>query len=131
MTQLSSRMRNGRPPLGVSVTVALMPGGKVYATENGCFAKTFGLNDKDEPTIYGAVTSANAYLENVSQDEAGGLDFYNTSYTQNGRAVVRMADIAGAMDARQIKAADFMLILNRNDNIIPGVAKLDRHQAAA
>src|SRR6478672_1528678 len=23
---------------------ALMPGGKVYATENGCFAKTFGLN---------------------------------------------------------------------------------------
>ena len=25
---------------------ALMPGGKVYATENGCFAKTFGLNPK-------------------------------------------------------------------------------------
>ena len=34
--------------------VALMPGGKVYATENGCFAKTFGLDPKDEPTIYGA-----------------------------------------------------------------------------
>ena len=30
---------------------ALMPGGKVYATENGCFAKTFGLNPNDEPTI--------------------------------------------------------------------------------
>ncbi len=111
--------------------VALMPGGKVYATENGCFAKTFGLNEKDEPTIYGAVTSENAYLENVSQDDAGELDFYNTSYTQNGRAVVRMADIAGAMDAQHIKSADFLLILNRNDNIIPGVAKLDRHQAAA
>lgn len=111
--------------------VALMPGGKVYATENGCFAKTFGLNEKDEPTIYGAVTSEHAYLENVSQDEEGNLDFYNTSYTQNGRAVVRMADIAGAMDAREIKSADFLLILNRNDNIIPGVAKLDRSQAAA
>jgi phosphoenolpyruvate carboxykinase (ATP) len=111
--------------------VALMPGGKIYATENGCFAKTFGLNPKDEPTIYRAVTSPHAYLENVSQNEAGELDFYDTSYTQNGRAVVRMQDIEGAIDARDIQKADFLLILNRNDNIIPGVAKLDRHQAAA
>jgi phosphoenolpyruvate carboxykinase (ATP) len=111
--------------------LALMPGGKIYATENGCFAKTFALNENDEPTIYHAVTSEHAYLENVSQNEAGELDFYDTSYTQNGRAVVRMADIAGAMDAREISSADFLLILNRNDNIIPGVAKLDRHQAAA
>ncbi|HJZ66641.1 MAG TPA: phosphoenolpyruvate carboxykinase (ATP), partial [Blastocatellia bacterium] len=111
--------------------VALMPGGKIYATENGCFAKTFGLNEKDEPTIYRACTTTHAYLENVSQNENGELDFYDTSYTQNGRSVVRMQDIAGAMDAREIKSADFLLILNRNDNIIPGVAKLDRHQAAA
>jgi phosphoenolpyruvate carboxykinase (ATP) len=111
--------------------VALMHGGKVYATENGCFAKTFGLNENDEPTIYRAVTSTHAYLENVSQNEAGELDFYNTSYTQNGRAVVRMQDIEGMMDAREMKTADFLLILNRNDNIIPGVAKLDRSQAAA
>jgi phosphoenolpyruvate carboxykinase (ATP) len=111
--------------------LALMPGGKIYATENGCFAKTFALNENDEPTIYNAVTSKQAYLENVSQNEAGELDFYDTSYTQNGRAVVRMEDIAGAMDAREINSADFLLILNRNDNIIPGVARLNRNQAAA
>ena len=111
--------------------IALMPGGKIYATENGCFAKTFGLNEKDEPTIYHAVTSVSAFLENVSQDDKGDLDFYDTSYTQNGRAVVRMQDIAGMMDARSINSADFLLVLNRNDNIIPGVAKLNRHQAAA
>jgi phosphoenolpyruvate carboxykinase (ATP) len=35
------------------------------------------------------------------------------------------------MDAREIQSADFLLILNRNDNIIPGVAKLNRSQAAA
>ncbi len=29
--------------------VALMPGGKVYTTENGCFAKTFGLDPSYEP----------------------------------------------------------------------------------
>src|SRR5205085_3350674 len=31
--------------------IALMPGGRVYTTENGCFAKTFGLDPRYEPTI--------------------------------------------------------------------------------
>ena len=110
---------------------ALMPGGKVYATENGCFAKTFGLNPNDEPTIYYACASEHAYLENVSQDDAGKIDYFDTSYTPNGRAVIRMQDIAGAADAREITRADFLLILNRNENIIPAVAKLDGPLAAA
>ena len=110
---------------------ALMPGGKVVATENGCFAKTFGLNPNDEPTIYYACASEHAYLENVSQNEAGNIDYFDTSYTPNGRAVIRMQDIAGAADAREITRADFLLILNRNENIIPAVAKLDGPLAAA
>src|ERR1700736_6651966 len=110
---------------------ALMPGGKVYASENGCFAKTFGLNPKDEPTIYHACASTHAYLENVSQNERGKIDYFDTSYTPNGRAVIRMEDIQGAYDAREIKKADFLLILNRNENIIPAVAKLEGPLAAA
>src|SRR5205814_1809758 len=110
---------------------ALMPGGKVYATENGCFAKTFGLNVNDEPTIFYACASPHAYLENVSQDDGGKIDYFDTSYTQNGRAVIRMQDIAGAYDAREVKKVDFLLILNRNENIIPAVAKLEGAQAAA
>jgi phosphoenolpyruvate carboxykinase (ATP) len=108
-----------------------MPGGKVYATENGCFAKTFGLNPNDEPTIYAACASPHAYLENVSQDEQGKIDYFDTSYTPNGRAVIRMTDIAGAADARQVTGVDFLLILNRNENIIPAVAKLEGPLAAA
>ncbi|HEX6160893.1 MAG TPA: phosphoenolpyruvate carboxykinase [Thermoanaerobaculia bacterium] len=110
---------------------ALMPGGKIYATENGCFAKTFGLNPNDEPTIYHACASEHAYLENVSQDDSGKIDYFDTSYTPNGRAVIRMEDIAGAADAREITKADFLLILNRNENIIPAVAKLEGPLAAA
>jgi len=110
---------------------ALLPGGKVYATENGCFAKTFGLNPKDEPTIFHACASEHAYLENVSQDDAGKIDYFDTSYTPNGRAVIRMEDIAGALDAREAKKVDFLLILNRNENIIPAVAKLEGPLAAA
>ncbi len=110
---------------------ALMPGGKVYATENGCFAKTFGLNPNDEPTIYHACASPHAYLENVSQTDGGKIDYFDTSYTQNGRAVIRMEDVAGAFDARQISKVDFLLILNRNENIIPAVVKLEGPLAAA
>ncbi len=110
---------------------ALMPGGKIYATENGCFAKTFGLDPKFEPTIYKAVTQPEAYLENVSQDDAGKVDFFDTSYTQNGRAVFHMSRVDGAGDARQLGKADFLLILNRNENLIPAVARLTAEQAAA
>jgi phosphoenolpyruvate carboxykinase (ATP) len=42
--------QNGSQPVQDDF-VALMPGGKVYSTENGCFAKTFGLDAKGEPTI--------------------------------------------------------------------------------
>jgi phosphoenolpyruvate carboxykinase (ATP) len=110
--------------------IALMPDGKVYATENGCFAKTFALDPKYEPNIYRGVTNANAYLENVSQDEKGKVDFFDTSYTQNGRSVFPMANIEAA-DPLTVGPAELFLILNRNDNIIPGVARLSREQAAA
>ncbi|MEX2210575.1 MAG: phosphoenolpyruvate carboxykinase [Gaiellaceae bacterium] len=109
--------------------VAWMPNGRIYVTENGCFAKTFGLNPEDEPAIYGAVTQPESYLENVSQhgDE---VDFYDTSYTQNGRATFPFSLIESAAE-RDIEAAHFLLVLNRNENIIPAVAKLEGPQAAA
>jgi phosphoenolpyruvate carboxykinase (ATP) len=108
--------------------VAWMPD-RVYVTENGCFAKTFGLNPEHEPTIYGAVTQPRSYLENVSQhgDE---VDFYDTSYTQNGRATFPFEVIESGAE-RDIREAHFLLILNRNENIIPAVAKLEGPQAAA
>jgi phosphoenolpyruvate carboxykinase (ATP) len=112
--------------------IALMPKGKIYGTENGCFAKTFGLDPKHEPTIYGAVTKRDAYLENVSQkDDGGPVDFFDASYTQNGRATFELSALGWVEDARKIGPADVLLILNRNDNIIPGVARLDSEHAAA
>ena len=110
--------------------VAMMPGGKVYTTEAGCFAKTFALSQEDEPTIHGAVIRPEAYLENVSQDGEGELDFFDTSYTNNGRATFSFSSIEAA-DARELEAADFLLILNRNENVIPAVARLNAEQAAA
>ncbi len=111
--------------------VALMPDGRVHATENGCFAKTFSLDPDFEPSIYQAVTKPTAYLENVYQDEQGTVDFFETSYTKNGRAVFGLEDLGRFKDARELAPVDFLLILNWNENIVPAVSRLDRTQAAA
>jgi phosphoenolpyruvate carboxykinase (ATP) len=109
--------------------VAWMPNGRVYATENGCFAKTFGLSPEDEPTIHGALTQPDSYLENVSQ-QGDEVDFFDESYTQNGRGTFGFGSIEAADTTRAFEPS-FLLILNRNENLIPAVARLEGPQAAA
>ena len=91
-TTTTFTVQNGSLPVQDDF-VALMPGGKAYGSENGCFAKTFSLDPDFEPNIYNAVIKPNAYLENVYQDPSGVVNFFEESYTQNGRAVFRMEDL--------------------------------------
>jgi phosphoenolpyruvate carboxykinase (ATP) len=123
--------QNGSQPVQDDF-IGLFPGGKVVGTENGCFAKTFALDPRHEPAIHGAVTKPDAYLENVSQKQTDGpVDFFDEAYTKNGRATFPMASLGIWRDPRQMGPVNELLILNRNDNIIPGVARLSREQAAA
>ena len=110
--------------------IALMPGGRVHTTENGCFAKTFGLDPTYEPVIYNATTKPDACLENVSVDQDGKVDFFDTSCTKNGRTTWPFSYV-DPWPADRIPPASFLLILNRDENILPGVARLDLTQAAA
>ncbi len=130
-TTTTFNSQNGSQPVQDDF-IGLFPGGKVVGTENGCFAKTFGLDARHEPAIHGAVIKPDAYLENVSQQEADGpVDFFDESYTKNGRATFPMAALGIWRDPRQVGPVNELLILNRNDNLIPGVARLSREQAAA
>ncbi len=122
--------QNGSQPVQDDF-VAIMPNGKVYGTERGCFAKTYGLTKENEPIIYNAVTKESSYLENVTVDENGKVDFFGKKYSENGRAVFLMKDIPNAKLVPVLDSADFLLILNRNENIIPAVAKLPRELAVA
>ena len=110
--------------------VALMRGGAVGTTEAGCFAKTYGLDPDDEPTIHGATTRADAWLENVWVDETGTVDFFNTSHTANGRSTFPMANIRHRKPT-DVPPAAYLLMLNRSDHIIPAVARLSRGQIPA
>ena len=110
--------------------VGLFPGGVVYATENGCFAKTYGLDPDDEPTIYGGTTRPDAWLENTHVEPDGTVDFFDDSDTRNGRSTFPLANIRHR-DPRGLPTADYILLLNRNENIIPAVVKLNREQVGA
>lgn len=128
-TTTFTRQNNSRPIQ--DDFVALLKDGTVIATENGCFAKTYGLDPKSEPMIYQAVTNKQAYLENVSMDANGKVDFFDESYTQNGRSTFPFSLLPELGELTNIPRVDIILILNRNENIIPAVAKLSQAQAAA
>jgi phosphoenolpyruvate carboxykinase (ATP) len=110
--------------------VAVFPGGVVHTTENGCFAKTYGLDPVDEPTIHGGTVRHDAWLENTHVDQDGTIDFFNDTHTRNGRSTFPLENIRHRSPLR-VPPANFLLLLNRNENIIPAVAKLTRAQAPA
>ncbi len=56
--------------------VSLWPEGELSITENGCFAKTFGLTEETEPVIYRGTMSSYAWVENVYTDASGRFDFF-------------------------------------------------------
>lgn len=103
--------------------VALVKGGRVYATENGCFAKTIGLDPKDEPTIHKALTTHRGWLENVAVDDNGKVDFFDDTHTANGRGTFPLAEIPH-YSPRNLGTADFLLILGRTQTIVPAVARM-------
>jgi phosphoenolpyruvate carboxykinase (ATP) len=110
--------------------IGLMPGGRIYATENGCYAKAAGLSPRDEPALYAAATQPDAYLENVSVAPDGTVDFLDADGPRNGRASWPISHVH-PWPGDEIPAAGFLLILNRNETVVPGAARLDRAQAAA
>jgi phosphoenolpyruvate carboxykinase (ATP) len=110
---------------------ALLSDGSFIGTEGrGMFIKTDGLNPKDQPDLYSAVTTRNAILENVWVDENGHVDFYKTDLTSNGRAVILRSDMKIASDSIDLKKIDQIFFLTRN-LLAPAVAKLEPETAAA
>jgi phosphoenolpyruvate carboxykinase (ATP) len=55
--------------------LALWPDGACSVTENGCFAKTYGLREESEPVIHRGTVNPEAWVENVFLDLDGGYNF--------------------------------------------------------
>ncbi len=55
--------------------IVLWPGGRCGVTENGCFAKTFGLTEESEPVIFRGTMHPDAWVENCYLDLDRGLAY--------------------------------------------------------
>lgn len=55
--------------------ICLWPDGSCTPTENGCFAKTHGLQQEAEPVIYRGTIQPEAWIENVYLERDGSYDF--------------------------------------------------------
>jgi len=107
---------------------ALFPDGRLFASENGCFAKTFGLDAAHEPQIYNALKNQDAWLENVAIHKGGIVDYSDGSFTTNGRGTSTLDRIKHRTPSN-LPEVSHIIILNRNFDIMPGIVQLKPNQA--
>ena len=101
--------------------VMLFPGGRAYATENGCFAIAYGLREDSEPIIYRGAMAPNAWLENVYQDVKGVMDFHKGQLT--AEEVKPLHDVllksgVSPEDLRKYEAGEAAYAWSKNSRVI-------------
>ncbi len=103
----------------------------VFNFEGGCYAKVVNLSPETEPEIHAAALRKGTILENVVLDTAtGGVDFADTSLTENTRAAYPLDAIANASATGRggIPKAIFMLTADAF-GVLPPVALLNADEA--
>lgn len=84
--------------------VCLWPGGRATVTENGCFAKTYGLTPETEPVLYYGTMNPTAWVENAYQDASGTYDFSKGRMTPAEVAYWRDVLVNTGSDAANVDA---------------------------
>jgi len=135
-TTLSCHSHWLRPPERVIIrkddVCILRPDGTAIGTEESFYLKTDGMEPDAQPLLYAAVISPRAILENVCVDPAmGKIDFFDSSLTSNGRAVVKRGDIAYTDDTIDLGKVNYMIFITRRNDVVPPVMRLSPEWAAA
>ena len=135
-TALSCHSHWLRPPEGVVIrqddVVILKSDRSAIGTEESFYLKTDGLEPDMQPLLYAAAISPRAILENVAVDpETGKVDFFDTTLTSNGRAMVKRRDIAFTDSEIDLERADFVFFITRRQDILPPVVRLTPEWGAA
>ncbi len=102
----------------------------VFNFEGGCYAKVINLSAENEPEIFGAIRKG-ALLENVILDDAGNVDFANTSITQNTRVSYPIYNIDNVQRPSIGKNPKNIFFLTADAfGVLPPISKLTPAQAA-
>jgi phosphoenolpyruvate carboxykinase (ATP) len=125
-----------RPPERVIIrqddVVILKADGSAIGTEESFYMKTDALEPSAQPLLYAAAISPRAILENVKVNpETGKVDFFDTTLTSNGRAMVKRRDIAFTDKDVDLDRVDYMIFITRHNEIIPPVVRLSNEWGAA
>jgi phosphoenolpyruvate carboxykinase (ATP) len=101
----------------------------IFNFEGGCYAKTIGLKEENEPEIYGAIKE-NALLENVVADESGVVDFDDSSKTENTRVSYPIEHIPNHVPTLKAGHPKNIIFLSADAfGVLPPVSKLTKEQA--
>jgi phosphoenolpyruvate carboxykinase (ATP) len=111
--------------------VLMQPDSSCIGTEKNFYIKTDGLESENQPVLYEATVSKNALFENVMLLPDGSIDFFDSSITSNGRAVVYRSEMRHTDIDINLPRADMILFITRRNTIVPPVAKLNTEQGAA
>ena len=112
--------------------VILRADGSAVGTEESFYLKTDGLEPDMQPLLYASAISPRAILENVRvEPETGKVDFFDTTLTSNGRAMVKRRDIAFTDNDINLGKVDRMLFITRRHDIVPPIVRLTREWAVA
>ena len=102
----------------------------VFNFEGGCYAKTINLNKEHEPEIYNAIRR-DALLENVTVDDDGKIDYYDTSKTENTRVSYPIEHIDNIVKpvSKAGHASKVIFLTADAFGVMPPVSKLTPEQA--
>lgn len=102
----------------------------VFNFEGGCYAKVIDLTSEKEPDIFKAIKRG-AILENVKMDDAGVVDFADTSITQNTRVSYPIYHIDNIQKPSIGKNPKNIFFLTADAfGVLPPISKLTPGQAA-
>ncbi|WP_430906129.1 phosphoenolpyruvate carboxykinase (ATP) [Maribacter sp. 2-571] len=102
----------------------------VFNFEGGCYAKVINLSQEKEPEIFGAIKKG-ALLENVVMNDAGEVDFGDTSITQNTRVSYPIYHIENVKRPSLGNDPKNIFFLTADAfGVLPPISKLTPSQAA-
>jgi len=102
----------------------------IFNFEGGCYAKVINLSQENEPDIFNAIKPG-AILENVILNDAGEVDFENTSITQNTRVSYPIHHITNIKEPSLATNPKNIFFLTADAfGVLPPISKLTPGQAA-
>lgn len=103
----------------------------IFNFEGGCYAKTINLTHEAEPEIFQTTRTFGSIIENVMMDEASrGLDFFDTTYSENGRVAYDISQIPNASETGKTGHPKNIVMLTCDAfGVLPPVSQLTPDQA--